>query len=95
MIGAQSNTEWLPEQIQTDRHGFILTGQCDDRKQNWPLDRAPMNLETSQPDVFAVGDVQSESTKRVALGVGFAAISVSHVHASLAEQAEATTAWIP
>jgi thioredoxin reductase (NADPH) len=54
-----------------------------------------MNLETSQPGVFAVGDVQSESTKRVALGVGFAAISVSHVHASLAEQAEATTAWIP
>jgi thioredoxin reductase (NADPH) len=45
-----------------------------------------MNLETSQPGVFAVGDVQSGSTKRVASGVGLGAISVSHVHAFLAEQ---------
>ena len=91
MIGAQPNTGWLPQQIQTDRHGFILTGQSVDRKQNWPLDRAPMNLETSQPGVFAVGDVQSGSTKRVASGVGLGAISVSHVHAFLAERAEAIT----
>lgn len=88
MIGAQPNTEWLPREIQTDRHGFVLTGQSVDRTKNWQLDRAPMNLETSQPGVFAVGDVQSGSTKRVASGVGLGAISVSHVHAFLAEQAE-------
>lgn len=90
MIGAQPNTGWLPNEIQTDRHGFVLTGQSVDRTHNWPLDRAPMNLETSQPGVFAVGDVQSGSTKRVASGVGLGAISVSHVHAFLAEQSEVT-----
>lgn len=89
MIGAQPNTDWLPNEIQTDRHGFVLTGQAVDKHQNWPLERAPMNLETSQPGVFAVGDVQSGSTKRVASGVGLGAISVSHVHAFLAEQTEA------
>lgn len=50
-----------------------------------------MNLETSQPGVVAAGDFQSGSTKRVASGVGLGAISVSHVHAFLAEQAEAIT----
>ena len=89
MIGALPNTGWLPEEIQTDRQGFILTGQSVDRLQNWSRERAPMNLETSQPGVFAVGDVQSGSTKRVASGVGLGAISVSHIHAFLAEQAEA------
>jgi thioredoxin reductase (NADPH) len=88
MIGAQPNTGWLPQEIQTDRQGFILTGQSVDRLQNWCRDRAPMNLETSQPGVFAVGDVQSGSTKRVASGVGLGAISVSHIHAFLAEEAE-------
>jgi thioredoxin reductase (NADPH) len=91
MIGAQPNTGWLPQEIQTDRQGFILTGQSVDRLQNWCRDRAPMNLETSQPGVFAVGDVQSGSTKRVASGVGLGAISVSHIHAFLAEQAEAAS----
>jgi thioredoxin reductase (NADPH) len=91
MIGAQPNTGWLPEEIQTDRQGFILTGQSVDRLQSWSRERAPMNLETSQPGVFAVGDVQSGSTKRVASGVGLGAISVSHIHAFLAEQAEAAS----
>jgi len=50
-----------------------------------------MNLETSQPGVVAAGDFQSGSTKRVASGVGLGAISVSHVHVFLAEQAEAIT----
>jgi len=50
-----------------------------------------MNLKISQPGVFAVGDFQSGCTKRVASGVGMGAISVSHVHAFLAEQAEAIT----
>jgi len=48
-----------------------------------------MMLETSQPGVLAVGDVQAGSTKRVASAVGLGAISVSHIHAFLAEQAEA------
>jgi thioredoxin reductase (NADPH) len=88
MIGAQPNTDWLDGGVQTDSNGFIRTGQAVDCQQGWPLQRLPMAMETSQPGVFAVGDVQSGSTKRVASAVGLGAISVSHVHAFLAEQAE-------
>ena len=48
-----------------------------------------MMLETSQPGIYAVGDVQAGSTKRVASAVGLGAIFVSHIHAFLADQAEA------
>jgi len=89
MIGAQPNTDWLHGSLQTDSKGFIRTGQAVDGQQGWPLERQPMMLETSQPGVFAVGDVQAGSTKRVASAVGLGAISVSHIHAFLAEQAEA------
>lgn len=88
MIGAQPNTDWLQGAVQMDAKGFILTGQSLDRQQGWPLERQPMMLEASQPGVFAVGDVQAGSTKRVASAVGLGAISVSHIHAFLAEQAE-------
>lgn len=44
------------------------------------LARAPMMLETSQPVIFAAGDVRSGSTKRVAAAVGEAGIVVSHIH---------------
>jgi thioredoxin reductase (NADPH) len=89
MIGAQPNTDWLHGSVQTDSKGFIRTGQAVDVQEGWPLERQPMMLETSQPGVFAVGDVQAGSTKRVASAVGLGAISVSHIHAFLAEQAEA------
>jgi len=89
MIGAKPNTDWLHGGVQTDEKGFIRTGQAVDLDQGWPLQRPPMALETSLPGVFAVGDVQAGSTKRVASAVGLGAISVSHVHAFLAEQAEA------
>ena len=36
----------------------------------WPLERAPYLFETSQPRVFAVGDVRANSVKRVASAVG-------------------------
>mgnify|MGYP006276703135 CR=1 FL=1 len=88
MIGAKPNTDWLHGGVQNDGKGFILTGQSVDREKGWPLQRPPMTLETSQPGVFAVGDVQSGSTKRVASAVGLGAISVSHVHAFLAEMSE-------
>jgi thioredoxin reductase (NADPH) len=41
-------------------------------------------LETSLPGMFAVGDVRSESTKRVASAVGDGAAVVSQIHAYLA-----------
>lgn len=43
-----------------------------------------MMLESSQPGVFAAGDVRSGSIKRVASGVGEGSMAVSHVHQFLA-----------
>jgi thioredoxin reductase (NADPH) len=49
------------------------------------LARPPYPLETSAPGVFAVGDVRSNSVKRVASAVGEGSIAVQFVHSVLAE----------
>jgi thioredoxin reductase (NADPH) len=53
--------------------------------QGWPLNRKPYLLETSVPGVFAVGDVRSNSVKRVASGVGEGSLAINFVHQVLAE----------
>ena len=62
LIGAQPHTDWLAVTIEQDEHGFLLTGRdlLRDRSSHpaWPLDRPPPLLETSQPGVFAAGDVR-------------------------------------
>jgi thioredoxin reductase (NADPH) len=73
-IGADPNTDWLADSgIALDPKGFVLTGAGG---------RGP--LETSQPGVFAIGDVRSGSTKRVAAAVGEGAQVVAALHAYLA-----------
>jgi thioredoxin reductase (NADPH) len=42
-------------------------------------------LETSQPGVFAVGDVRAGNVKRVASAVGEGSIAISLVHRVLAD----------
>ena len=58
LIGGEPRTQWLPETIQLER-GYILTGRDVVRDgahpSRWPLDRAPLPLETSMPGVFAAG----------------------------------------
>ena len=82
LIGARPLTEWLPPEISTDRHGFLLTG--DDAGDAWPLRRRPLPQETSLPGVFAAGDARHGSVKRVAAGVGEGASAVQAVHRVLA-----------
>ena len=93
LIGAQPRTDWLPDQIQRDRWGYVLTGNDllrDGRlPDQWPLQRPPMLLETSMPGVFAVGDVRHASIKRVASAAGEGSISIQLVHQYLAEHREA------
>ena len=69
----------------TDEHGFLLTGRDlgEDDLDAYAGDR-PLFLETSQPGVFAVGDVRSGSIKRVASGVGEGSMAVALVHQRLA-----------
>jgi thioredoxin reductase (NADPH) len=83
MIGAEPRTGWLDGSVQRDGQGFILTGRDvgDGRADDgWPLDRAPLLLETSMPGVFAAGDIRHRSIKRVASAVGEGATAIQLVH---------------
>jgi thioredoxin reductase (NADPH) len=89
MAGARPNTDWLKGCLALDDKGFVLTGSDLPAAQlselGWPLARAPYLFETSQPRVFAVGDVRAKSVKRVASAVGEGSVAVQLVHRALAE----------
>jgi len=78
-IGAEPYTAWLPPEIRRDAWGYLLTGH-DLPAGSWPLERAPLMLETSLPGVFAVGDAREGSTKRVASAVGEGSVVIEQVH---------------
>jgi thioredoxin reductase (NADPH) len=89
MAGAKPNTEWIRNCVAMDEKGFICTGAeitADGLKTGgWSLPRSPMLFETSRAKVFAVGDVRSGSTKRVASAVGEGSVCIGLVHKVLAE----------
>src|SRR3954468_13628215 len=59
LAGAEPRANWLPDAVERDEAGYIVTGREDAR-----------SLETTSPGVFAVGDVRSGAPKRVAAAVG-------------------------
>ena len=68
-IGMAPCTGWLGGLVDLDDRGFVRTGPG--------LDGADRSLlETSQPGVFAVGDVRAGSAKRVATAVGEGAMAI-------------------
>ena len=71
MLGAAPNTEWLHGAVELDAKGFVRSGTVP--------------LCTSAPGVFAVGDVRSDSVKRVASAVGEGSVVVSSVHRALSD----------
>jgi len=84
LIGGEPRTQWLAGAIQRERQGYILTGRDvtrdGDQSMGWPLERAPLPLETSKPGVFAAGDARFRSIKRVASAVGDGATAVRLAH---------------
>ena len=88
--GAIPQTSWLGDQICRDPHGFVMTGpqlvKQGKALAEWPLKREPFLLESSVPGVFIVGDVRSNSVKRVASAVGEGSIAVQFVHQYLSER---------
>ena len=68
LIGAQPHTAWLPDEIERDERGFVVTGGGEHM------------FETSVPGVFAIGDVRSGSVKRVASAVGEGSVVIPQVH---------------
>jgi thioredoxin reductase (NADPH) len=107
LIGGEPHTQWLRGAMQLD-HGYILTGRDvaprdvaarDAHHSRWPLDRAPLPLETSVPGVFAAGDARYRSIKRVASAVGDGATAVrlaqEYLAAGQRDQADATATSAP
>jgi thioredoxin reductase (NADPH) len=86
-IGAEPNASWLQHCAMTDEKGFLRTGE-EFRGGAIRCGRRALALETSTPGVFAIGDVRSGSTKRVAAAVGEGAAVVAQIHTTLAFQAE-------
>lgn len=83
--GANPNTSWLQGcSVDTDQGGFVLTGNAVAGSTIY----ITTTLETSVPGVFAIGDVRSASTKRVAAAVGEGAAVVSQIHGVLAARQE-------
>jgi thioredoxin reductase (NADPH) len=80
-IGADAATGWLPPELERDARGYLRTGRDI---ANWTLERSPFPLETNIPGIFAVGDVRSDSVKRVASGVGEGSMVISYIHQFLA-----------
>ena len=87
-VGADAASGWLNGCAALDDQGFVLTDLSltpDLLGQDWnSLARSPLPFETSHPGLFAVGDVRSGSTKRVAAAVGEGSSSVRSVHQYLA-----------
>jgi thioredoxin reductase (NADPH) len=79
MIGANPNTGWLYGTIALDKKGFVMTGNAGAFKNS--------RYATSVPGIFAIGDVRSDSVKRVASAVGEGSVVISDIHHFLAGHA--------
>lgn len=75
MIGAVPNTDWLKNKVALDDNGFVCTGKM--------ASQTATTYETSLSGVYAVGDIRSDSVKRVASAVGEGSVVVSSIHSYL------------
>jgi thioredoxin reductase (NADPH) len=80
MIGARPHSGWLPGSVARDDQGFVFTGSDVLPTGTWPLERAPLSLETSVPGVFAAGDLRHSAVRRVASAVGEGSVAVQQLH---------------
>ena len=78
MVGAAPNTGWLSHLVALDGRGFVLTG---------PEAGAAHSFATSEPGIFAVGDVRAASVKRVASAVGEGSVVISQIYRHLEDGA--------
>ena len=83
-IGADPQSDWRCGCAALDDHGFVLTDRSlalEHLGEPWTaLDRAPLPYGPVHPGLFAVGDLRSGSTKRVATAVGEGSAAVKAIH---------------
>ncbi len=83
-IGSLPRSEIVGELVERDDKGFIFTGpdlpRHAGRPRGWNLDRDPYINETNVPGIFAVGDVRSGASRRVAAAVGEGSAVILMVH---------------
>jgi thioredoxin reductase (NADPH) len=70
MVGAAPNSGWLTGLVELDAKGFVVTGEAAGSGSPYA---------TSEPGIFAVGDVRAGSVKRVASAVGEGSVVISKV----------------
>jgi thioredoxin reductase (NADPH) len=87
-IGTQPRSDWLPASVLRDDKKFVLTGRdlmaAEPYARTWKQRREPLTLETSEPGVFAAGDVRAGAMNRVASAVGEGSMVVRLAHEYLA-----------
>jgi thioredoxin reductase (NADPH) len=91
LIGGQPLTAGLEGWLSRDDDGYLVTGgdlHHNSQTGSWPLARAPLPLESSQPGVFVAGDVRHGSIKRVASAVGEGAIAMALLRTYLAQRTD-------
>lgn len=76
MIGAQPCSGWLYGTLALDEKGFVITGS--------PQSFENTRYATSVPGIYAIGDVRSDSVKRVASAVGEGSVVIADIHRYLA-----------
>jgi thioredoxin reductase (NADPH) len=83
LIGAGPHTTWREGMLQRDEQGFVLTGRHVvlgiGGSPEWREERAPHQLETSLPGVFAAGDVRHRAPRGVTAAVADGAVAVTSV----------------
>ena len=100
LIGAEPHTGWLPQEIECDEAGYVLTDRdllptSDRAFREQPLERLPLPLETSMPGVFTAGDARHQSMKRVAPAVGEGSVSINSVREYLNSAANRSRQKMP
>ena len=76
MIGAEPNSMWLRGSVDLDKNGFVMTGL--------PGAFENSRYATNRPGIYAVGDIRSDSVKRVASAAGEGSVVISDIHRFLA-----------
>ena len=87
-IGTRPRSGWLPPNVLRDARGFVLAGRdlmaAEAYPRIWKEQREPFPLETSEPGIFAAGDLRAGAMNRVASAVGEGSMVVWLAHQYLA-----------